>query len=498
MRKILIICIVFTNSLWGYGQGSISETFNIGDIPTSLNTFNPGCNGANTAIEITLPAGTSYTVTGIDIQYNMTSLNGGWMSDQRSRVFCENSNAIEAVNNGVGNSVGTYSYNRPNVDIGNGTYPGGTTLRFQMQAWRTFGDTENCGFQYNVVDNLTWTITLYYSLGASPDRVGIGTTTPDMSAMLDIQSAEKGLLIPRLSSAQMNGILSPATGLMVFNTDESNFRYFNGTGWEAIVNSTNSSSDKIEDADNTAGIYVEEQEDDILFKTLGLWHGKMDRSWGSVYLGQDAHSYDFDNYTRLLIDAQSDDVDLVINDFHSPNSQRSTILMGATGDTDYNSDAMGIRYSGIDGELQILNRDTALNPFTFEYDPVWSTPRMAISKNGNVRIGLQSVSDGSYKLSVDGEIISEELMIKNSEDWPDYVFDEDYELLDLESVAKYIEEHNHLPNIPSAKEIEDQGIASGEMHKMQMEKIEELTLYILELKEEINILKRTLKNICNE
>ena len=73
--------------------------------------------------------------------------------------------------------------------------------------------------------------------------------------------------------------------------------------------------------------------------------------------------------------------------------------------------------------------------------------------------------------------------------WADYVFDKKYNRLTLEQVEAYIKKNNHLPNIPSAQEIQSKGANLGELQTKMMEKIEELTLYIIELKKEIELLK---------
>jgi hypothetical protein len=104
---------------------------------------------------------------------------------------------------------------------------------------------------------------------------------------------------------------------------------------------------------------------------------------------------------------------------------------------------------------------------------------------GGVGIGLTvgtSIPTG-YMLAVDGKIIAEELRIQNSNIWPDYVFARDYPLMPLEALGEAIRTQRHLPNIPSASEVETQGILIGEMQARMMEKIEELTLYVLDLHE---------------
>ncbi len=75
------------------------------------------------------------------------------------------------------------------------------------------------------------TITLSLQLFAQTDNVGVGTTSPDPSAVLDIQSADKGLRMPSMTSAQRDAIVSPAAGLIIYNTTDSCFNYYTGTDW---------------------------------------------------------------------------------------------------------------------------------------------------------------------------------------------------------------------------------------------------------------------------
>jgi hypothetical protein len=79
----------------------------------------------------------------------------------------------------------------------------------------------------------------------------------------------------------------------------------------------------------------------------------------------------------------------------------------------------------------------------------------------------------------DGKIYAKEVEVKANV-WADYVFKKDYKLRTLEEVEKHIEEKGHLPNIPSASEVEKNGINLGEMDAKLLEKIEELTLYSIE------------------
>jgi len=76
-------------------------------------------------------------------------------------------------------------------------------------------------------------------------QVGIGTTTPDASSILDIESTTQGFLTPRMTTAQRIAIASPAEGLMVFDTDEGSFHYFDGTSWEELEASQNRDNYKL-------------------------------------------------------------------------------------------------------------------------------------------------------------------------------------------------------------------------------------------------------------
>jgi hypothetical protein len=110
---------------------------------------------------------------------------------------------------------------------------------------------------------------------------------------------------------------------------------------------------------------------------------------------------------------------------------------------------------------------------------------MTIDYNGNVGIG--TTTPGTYKLAVTGSIRAYEIRVETG--WADYVFDKDYKLRSLNDVAKYIKQNKHLPGIPSADEIQKNGLAVGEVQTKMMEKIEELTLYVIELKKEIESMK---------
>ena len=112
---------------------------------------------------------------------------------------------------------------------------------------------------------------------------------------------------------------------------------------------------------------------------------------------------------------------------------------------------------------------------------------------GQVAIGSIIPAASGYKLTVTGKVICEELKVKLSGSWPDYVFNNNYNLMPLAQLQNFIGQNKHLPNIPSAAEVEKEGITVGDMQKRLMEKVEELTLYILDLQKQIDQLKASKK-----
>jgi hypothetical protein len=107
-----------------------------------------------------------------------------------------------------------------------------------------------------------------------------------------------------------------------------------------------------------------------------------------------------------------------------------------------------------------------------------SVERIRITSSGNVGIGT-SDSKG-YKLAVAGGIIGESVTVKLQSNWPDYVFEDSYKLPSLPQLESYINQYHHLPEIPSARDVNQEGLDLGEMNKLLTKKVEELTLYLIE------------------
>ena len=113
-----------------------------------------------------------------------------------------------------------------------------------------------------------------------------------------------------------------------------------------------------------------------------------------------------------------------------------------------------------------------------------------IGDDGKVGVGTYT-PDALF--TVKGEIHAEAINVDLNVPGPDYVFEKDYELRSLEETEAYIKNHKHLPEVPSAKEMEEQGIDLAEMNMLLLKKVEELTLHQIQLLKRIESLENQLK-----
>jgi hypothetical protein len=116
---------------------------------------------------------------------------------------------------------------------------------------------------------------------------------------------------------------------------------------------------------------------------------------------------------------------------------------------------------------------------------IWSTasasntPVISLTAQETVGIGTTTPPAG-YKLAVTGNAIFTRVKVQEVGSWPDYVFKKEYQLPTLSYTESFIKKYQHLPGVPSAAEVEKNGIDVSETQTILLKKIEELTLYIIE------------------
>jgi hypothetical protein len=299
--------------------------------------------------------------------------------------------------------------------------------------------------------NLHYSLMLAALIGcitiSSLAQVAINTdgSSPHTSAMLDIRSTSKGLLIPRMTTLQRTTLGSTAIGgLMVYDGELNKYFYFDGTEWQ----------------EGSVG---------------NLWL----TSGSNVYLHDAGDRVGIGTQTPVgklqVHDPSSHDSRLFITPMAPVSQDSSSVFFGEDNDATF---GMFWLYDGVTDEMEIWGKT---NSTTYG-------PHMVIRRNtGNIAIG--STFATGYKLSVSGKIICTELRVNLMENWPDYVFDDGYPLMPLGKLEEYISLNGHLPDVPSAEAIGDCGIEVGAMQRLMMEKIEELTLYIIQQQKEIQELQ---------
>jgi hypothetical protein len=353
--------------------------------------------------------------------------------------------------------------------------------------------------------NSPWGLTANTLITDNGVGVAINTTNalPNSSALLDITSNNKGLLIPRMTSAERNAIAAPVKGLIVYDSTANNFSFYNGTVWTDLNSSSGSN-----------------------WSILG--NNIFNSNTGNVGIGAStpsakltvngdaliASGLSIGTTTRAAkLDVTGAGTTSATNTFLLRNSLNDTLLRMQ------DNGRMGIGYNGSYGRLINLGgtginfytaNETAFGGAIFPTDtslvlwsdsgpsdylvlqPSWGntgigtySPNAKLHLNGRMLIGGSSIQPATnYELSVDGEVIAEGFTTMNSNSWPDYVFEKNYALMPLEQLKEYIKTNKHLPSIPDAVTLEKKGINLGEMTKKLMEKIEELTLYIIKFDEQ--------------
>jgi len=139
-----------------------------------------------------------------------------------------------------------------------------------------------------------------------------------------------------------------------------------------------------------------------------------------------------------------------------------------------------------------------LSEFFFIHpEAVQAYDNLLVKYNSNGFVGI-GTDNPLAKLSVNGNILANEIKIKTNIEVPDYVFDPAYQLPKLSAIEDYVKTHRHLPEIPSAAEIQKDGIDLTQMNLSLLKKVEELTLHLIEKDKEIIEINKVLKKLVQE
>ena len=134
----------------------------------------------------------------------------------------------------------------------------------------------------------------------------------------------------------------------------------------------------------------------------------------------------------------------------------------------------------------------AMAPSATSYSALQYPSTPALFVNTNNQVGLNTTNTQGYQLAVNGSAIFTQVVVKNYANWPDYVFNNAYTPMPLDTLSDFIKKWQHLPGIPAAEEVKKDGQDLGKIQELQMQKIEELTLYVIQLQKEVEELKAQL------
>jgi hypothetical protein len=339
-------------------------------------------------------------------------------------------------------------------------------------------------------------------------------TTPHPSAMLEVNSTVKGLLLPRSSNSTISNITNARGGLLMYDTTNQQFM-FNAGGigqWRTVVDSRtwqrslNTGREVVYTTDSVgigtpnplARLHLSSYVDNEMVRLSGLnpqisfYGGGLsssskgfinvtgdDAKWGTVSGNTNGKAIIRVNGADRVSVTPTGNMGIATIDpearLHIPSGQDAGLATTSNGFIMLGS-STGFNLIMDNNEIMCRNGTAATN--------------LALQNDGGtVRVGNVPVPDG-YLFGVAGKAICTELRVQLTSAWPDYVFEENYRKPGLEELRTFIAENKHLPNIPSASEVEKKGIEVGDMQRRLTEKVEELTLYILELESRIKKLEK--------
>lgn len=150
---------------------------------------------------------------------------------------------------------------------------------------------------------------------------------------------------------------------------------------------------------------------------------------------------------------------------------------------------IALNYFASNGEMPFAINRAGTNQNVFRVRPEGGIDLDFTGSAAEIAFAVRNSTGDLVDITGDGKIWCQGILVKYAPFWPDYVFDKGYELLPLSEVEDYIEAEGHLPGVPSAFEITEKGVDLYEATRVLLEKVEELTLYIIKQEKEIQELR---------
>ena len=330
-------------------------------------------------------------------------------------------------------------------------------------------------------------------------------STANASAMLDVKSTTKGMLIPRMTSAERTAIANPAAGLLVYDNETESFWFYKSESWTELVTGGGAGTNYW----NTNGAHIYNNNTGNVGIGVSIPLAKLHVAgnvkvngantieFGAGVAGKEVSAgkigyQTFGSNNALdIVGAGTLGSNRKITFWNEGGAEfRGSVKVNGANTIEFGAGVAGKEVSagkigyatfGANNALDIVGAGTSGSNRKITF---WNEGGAEF--RGNVGIG--TTSNPTYKLSVNGNIRSKEVVVETG--WADYVFDKKYKLKPLNEVEKFIEQNKHLPGIPSAAEVEKNGLHLGDTQKKMMEKIEELTLYIIQLNKRIQELEK--------
>lgn len=200
--------------------------------------------------------------------------------------------------------------------------------------------------------------------------------------------------------------------------------------------------------------------------------------WGDVEIAKGGGFVSTGNY--LEVGSPTRNSSIASNIFASGNRVGQVIKTnhsGPNGSTFYNTKLFVNKAAT--HALSVFNTDTSAA----------GVENFVVYGDGRAAFGTNYVPSG-YRMAVFGKILSEEVVVELRASWPDYVFKKEYKLLPLAELDKFVKKESHLPEVPSAEQVEQSGIELAKLNTVLLKKVEELTLYVIELNKQVEELKK--------